>query len=382
MKLHLDKSCRTCEFNFDGICAGGENYNNKIDDLNNVCEEWEINYNYTNSITSNLPWYLKNKYRRYEIDINELLHLIELDEKNIPIDLNIFEVIEQVYGLVYPYEIAEALGVPASVLRYANLRGTPLKRIGDFSSKLCIPMQYFEKVTTMDIPEITECKNKFIKKHNGSLKDIKNSASERLAKKEELENKLNYPIWKKENDDKLKKYTNLSNLIHDISDDYKSRDYVIAVSFQKNEYKGNIYYEYGYSGYGLNGNIMSSVLHFIDELDAETINEYNKTCYLVNDMNLTADTNNNTISFTLHNDKKEPIEICTNADNLQSYIVSYKMIDCAGHGKKKERRKCLECKNFTPSEANAKGYCSVRKEEVQRSRIICAFDFIPKEEDI
>ena len=43
MKLHLDKSCRTCEFNFNGLCAGGEKYGSKIEDLNSVCEDWQIN---------------------------------------------------------------------------------------------------------------------------------------------------------------------------------------------------------------------------------------------------------------------------------------------------------------------------------------------------
>ncbi|MCH5191585.1 MAG: hypothetical protein J1F23_05410 [Oscillospiraceae bacterium] len=378
MKLHLDKSCRTCKFNFDGICACGEEYNNKISDLNNMCEDWSINLEHYCFIESNLPWYLASKFRRNKIELDELLYLIELDEQNVPIDLNIFEVVEQVYGLIFPSEIAEALGVSEQVLCYAYVHGTPLKRINDFSNKLCIPIQYFEKVTTMDISEITKCKDKFLKKHNGSLDYIKKSAEERLAQKEELENRINYPIWKKELNNKLKKYSSLSNLNHDISDDYKLRDYVIAILFQKGEYKGNIYYEYKYGGYGLNNSIMSDILRFIDNLDVETINEYNKTCYLINDMNLTADTNN--INFILHNDRKESMEISTSVKNLQDYIVGYKMIDCVGHGKKKERRKCLECKNFTLSKTSAKGYCSVRKEDVQRSRIVCAFDFVPKED--
>ena len=99
---------------------------------------------------------------------------------------------------------------------------------------------------------------------------------------------------------------------------------------------------------------MSDILQFIDNLDAETIDEYNKTCYLVNDMNLSADTTNNTINFILHNDQKDTIKICTNVENFQNYTVGYKMIDCAGHGKKKKRRKYLECKNFTSSETSAK----------------------------
>ncbi|MCM1114324.1 MAG: hypothetical protein NC397_02375 [Clostridium sp.] len=377
MKLHLDKTCRTCEFNFDGICAGGEKYGSRIEDLNNVCDDWGINYDHYDYITSNLPWYFKNKFKRNKIGIGGLLYLIELDEQNVPIELDIFELVEQVYGLRYPHEIAEALGVSESVLCYAHMHGTPLKRIGDFSSKLCIPMKYFEKVTTLDIPEITKCKNEFLKRHNGSLEEIKQSTNERLAKEEEIENKINYPKWKKEFDDKLHMYAKISPLNHDVSDDYKKRDYVVDIVFQKEEYKGHIYYEYGYGGYGLNNSIMSSILHFIDELDAENINKYNETCYLVNDMNMTADDKNN-ISFVLHNDKKESVKICTNAENLRNYIVGYNMIVCDGHGKKKERRKCLECKNFNPSKTSAKGYCSVRQEDVQRSRIICAFDFVSK----
>lgn len=172
IKLHLDKSCRTCEFNFDGICTGGEKYGSKIEDLNSMCEDWGINFERYDFITSNLPWYFKNKFRRNKIGISKLLNLIELDEQNIPIELNIFELVEQVYGLSYPHEIAEIIGIPETVLCYAYMHGTPLKRIGDFSSKLCIPMKYFEKVTTVDIPEITKCKNEFLKRYNGSFYNI------------------------------------------------------------------------------------------------------------------------------------------------------------------------------------------------------------------
>ena len=83
MKLRLDKSCRTCEFNFNGLCAGGEKYGSKIEDLNSVCEDWQINDEHYDFITSNLPWYFKNKFRRNHAELNQLLHLIELDEQNV-----------------------------------------------------------------------------------------------------------------------------------------------------------------------------------------------------------------------------------------------------------------------------------------------------------
>jgi len=46
----------------------------------------------------------------------------------------------------------------------------------------------------------------------------------------------------------------------------------------------------------------------------------------------------------------------------------------------KERGTCISCKNFNPSEESVKGFCSVRKEQVARSRIICAFDYISRDE--
>lgn len=57
-------------------------------------------------------------------------------------------------------------------------------------------MKYFEKVTTADIPKIAKCKNEFLKRHNGTLDETKQSTNERLAREEEIENKINYPKWK------------------------------------------------------------------------------------------------------------------------------------------------------------------------------------------
>lgn len=65
-------------------------------------------------------------------------------------------------------------------------------------------------------------------------------------------------------------------------------------------------------------------------------------------------------------------------DDLQKYIVGYEMIRCDGCGKKKERRKCGSCEHFTLIEGCAKGKCSVRGDIIQRSRIICPHDYLPK----
>ncbi len=64
-------------------------------------------------------------------------------------------------------------------------------------------------------------------------------------------------------------------------------------------------------------------------------------------------------------------------NDLDKHIVGYQMIRCDGHGKKKERRKCNSCQKFELIEGGAKGVCMVRGDIIQRSRIICAFDYIP-----
>lgn len=40
-------------------------------------------------------------------------------------------------------------------------------------------------------------------------------------------------------------------MFHDLTDDYKSRDYVIAITLKEGDYSGDIFYQYGFTGYGL-----------------------------------------------------------------------------------------------------------------------------------
>ncbi|WML34398.1 hypothetical protein [Clostridium sp. OS1-26] len=167
-------------------------------------------------------------------------------------------------------------------------------------------------------------------------------------------------------------------MYHDLSDDYKSRDYLVAIVLQDGEYFGDIYYEYSYGGYGLGVNIMEDILQYIKSLDCEKIDDYNCEALLHNDIGLKADINGNDIHFVLRNNDGDLLEECMPWDKLENYIVGYNMIKCDGHGKKKERRWCGSCMNFIPIEGSAKGTCLVRKDKIQRSRIICAFHYIEK----
>lgn len=166
-------------------------------------------------------------------------------------------------------------------------------------------------------------------------------------------------------------------MFHDLTDNYKSRDYVIAITLKEGDYSGDIFYKYGYNGYGLTTTIMEDILLFIKELNCQNINDLNEEGLLDSNIGLRADINGKDIHFELKNEEKEILVKTIAEDDLQKYIVGYQMIRCDGHGKKKERRKCYSCQNFESMETGAKGLCVVRGDIIQRSRIICAFDYIP-----
>ncbi len=71
-------------------------------------------------------------------------------------------------------------------------------------------------------------------------------------------------------------YEGKNRMYHDLSDDYKARDYVIAITLKDGDYCGNIYYEYSYGGYGLSVSIMQDILGFIENLNCEEIDGWNE----------------------------------------------------------------------------------------------------------
>ncbi len=169
-------------------------------------------------------------------------------------------------------------------------------------------------------------------------------------------------------------------MYHDMSDDYKSRDYRVVITLQEGDYYGHIYYEYNYNGFGLNYDIIVDISSYIESLTCEEIDDLNAEDLINCDCGLKADINGKHIHLILRNTQGDTIRKTICDGTLENYVTEIKMESCRGHGKKKETRKCQSCKNFTPKETGAKGYCSVRREDIQRSRLICGFDFIPKSE--
>lgn len=372
----LDKTCKTCEFNFDGECGMYNTCNEK------GCDEWEASIEYCSELEEKAPWYIKEPYKNYKIRCGEFLELLQKDSEGIGIDVNIYDAIEKIYEL-NSIELAGVLGVSFGVLGYARTRKTIPERKRQFSSRLHIPEEFFEKFSSTQLDALKECREEFRLFYGDELieklkKNGLDAMEERMERQSAID-KLRNERYREENKERYQ-YKENTKMYHDLSDDYKKRDYVVAITLKEGDYYGNIFYEYESGDYGLSVHIMEDILEFIENLDCEEINELDKEGLLNTNISLKADANGQEIHFKLKNDKNEELEKTIPEEKLQNYIVGYEMIRCDGHGMKKERRKCMVCRNFIPLEGSAKGKCLVRGDVVQRSKIICAHDFMSKDD--
>ncbi|MDD3139044.1 MAG: hypothetical protein PHX08_08745 [Lachnospiraceae bacterium] len=380
--MKLEMTCRTCEFGSNGGCMDGVEESEKVKQNNNECKEWGASLQYFSEITEKAPWYIKEPYKNYKISCDKFLNYIRKDGEGIGIDVNIYDAIEKIYGL-RSWELAGVLDVSMGVLGYARMQKTIPKRKKQFASRLHIPEEFFDEFLSTQLGELEKCKEEFqefygrktiesFKKKGVEAMDLKIEQSIAISK---IENER----FRQENSFKYQ-YQENNKMFHDMSDDYKSRDYVIAITLKEGDYFGNIFYEYSAGEYGLSKNIMEDILQFVDSLNCEEIDEWNEEGLLNNNIGLRSDTNGEEIHFELKNGSGQILQKTIPENELQKYIIGYEMIRCDGHGMKKERRRCISCKNFHQIEGTAKGNCSVRGDIVQRSRVICAHDFVVKKE--
>lgn len=161
--LEFLKQCKTCEFNFSGTCAGHGNtykYGEVITDDTLSCDDWGVDLDYFTEITKNAPWYIREPYQDYKIDYSTFEKLLEADVAGEAIEVNIYDVIREIYGLSL-VDLAVLLDVTFGVMYRARSVGTPVKRLKKFSQMLCIPAELFKKVTTHDFEQIQKCKVEF-----------------------------------------------------------------------------------------------------------------------------------------------------------------------------------------------------------------------------
>ena len=61
----MRKDCSTCEFNFEGICAGSGNvyrYGEPITDDTKCCNDWGASFKYFEHQTTTAPRFLREAY--------------------------------------------------------------------------------------------------------------------------------------------------------------------------------------------------------------------------------------------------------------------------------------------------------------------------------
>lgn len=106
------KQCKTCEFNFSGICAGHGNtykYGDTITDDSLSCDDWGANLNYFTEITTCAPWYIREQYQDHRIDYPTFVELLDADSAGKAIKVNIFDAIKRIYGWMKSFPTTRTL---------------------------------------------------------------------------------------------------------------------------------------------------------------------------------------------------------------------------------------------------------------------------------
>ena len=97
----INKTCQTCEFNFDNICAGDGNYRygEKITNPDIECEGWGISFEYFSQVIDELPWYIKQPYNRGKLYFGEVLQKLEADETERGTEIDLLKLLDKTkYG--------------------------------------------------------------------------------------------------------------------------------------------------------------------------------------------------------------------------------------------------------------------------------------------
>ena len=166
--MKLEKQCSTCEFNFNGTCAGHGNvykYGETITDDTKCCDSWSESFEYYLDKTTTAPRFLRDANIGCRISYSEFSKQVEAFQAGEPVQLNIFDAIKYVYGISM-VDIAVVLGVTYGVVYRAKTKGFAKKRISQFANGLCVPEKFLFNVSTNDFEELSKCKEVFFSTPN------------------------------------------------------------------------------------------------------------------------------------------------------------------------------------------------------------------------
>lgn len=168
--MKIVKACSTCIL--DHMCNSQDvNKKNKYNSAN--CLGWMESKNYFNEVCNSASWYVKIQCDKKKLSFSELTDLINKDEKNKKIDINIYDAIFEIYDLNF-VQLSELLGVKIGVIARAYYKFTTPKRVVEFSNKLCLPIEFFDTISTENLEEIEKCKKDFLSRNTLNTVNTKN----------------------------------------------------------------------------------------------------------------------------------------------------------------------------------------------------------------
>jgi len=160
--MTIQRTCAHCRHNFGGFCTA-KGFGQAVESDDSSCELWEISEEFLADVLDAAPWYLKKPYKNGKLTEMNFLDKVEQDAKGLAVDIELYDAIEEIYGMTQQ-ELAAVLGVSSDVVGYAKAHGTVARRIPHFSQCLCIPAAFFKTFSTAQLPQLKECFSEYEKK--------------------------------------------------------------------------------------------------------------------------------------------------------------------------------------------------------------------------
>ena len=128
--------------------------------------------------------------------------------------------------LAYPNTPIDTSNTPASSTEFNSYT---------FSSRLHIPESFFDEFLSTQLDALKKCREEFRDCYGDELiekfKQNGYAAMEAKIEKQNAVDKIKNEKYREENQNRYQ-YKEKTKMYHDLSDDYKSRDYVIAITLK------------------------------------------------------------------------------------------------------------------------------------------------------
>ena len=222
--MRIDKICKTCGFDSNGVCGMYTTCKEGEE-----CDDWEASLEYYTEITKKAPWYIKKPYDQCKISYEKFLALLQQDEQGVGVEINIYDAIEKGY---YAEEgIKVNVQFPSNTNDAMSLTAAGKAEVGIYY----LPESFFDEFLSTQLDALKKCREEFRDCYGDELiekfKQNGYAAMEAKIEKQNAVDKIKNEKYREENQNRYQ-YKEKTKMYHDLSDDYKSRDYVIAITLK------------------------------------------------------------------------------------------------------------------------------------------------------